>query len=185
MRLVVVDVVAAVSIHASAREATGCGRFRLRVGRVSIHASAREATGCERRFPALTMVSIHASAREATFVSCTSLCGCRSFDPRLREGGDPCLLELADFSRSFDPRLREGGDRLGAVCGASAVVSIHASAREATPGALATYHSKQGFDPRLREGGDYRSASVIPRLQSFDPRLREGGDGTYAAGRAP
>ena len=56
-----------VSIHASAREATG----RLRkmgppVYPVSIHASAREATIPVKRDAFKQWVSIHASAREAT-----------------------------------------------------------------------------------------------------------------------
>ena len=57
---------------------------------VSIHASAREATGGWRADEAILPVSIHASAREATL----SVAGMRtakvSFNPRLRTGGDPC-----------------------------------------------------------------------------------------------
>ncbi len=79
----------AVSIHASAREATWITRHpqdlltrfnpRLRAGGdllhvavrqaaqpVSIHASAREATGMRLLEGKVTPVSIHASAREAT-----------------------------------------------------------------------------------------------------------------------
>ena len=54
---------------------------------VSIHASAREATGDQAVLGVIVQVSIHASAREAT----RRLGRCRGsacFNPRLREGGD-------------------------------------------------------------------------------------------------
>ena len=77
---------------------------------VSIHASAREATcPIDLSFRAAD-VSIHASAREAT-----------------RQ-----LLIPSQQHRSFNPRLRAGGDD-GLGAGARLdLVSIHASAREAT-----------------------------------------------------
>ncbi len=60
---------------------------------VSIHASAREATPrrIDSRHP--QAVSIHASAREATWKT-RSICCTGSFNPRLREGGD--LLKTMD-----------------------------------------------------------------------------------------
>ena len=122
---------------------------------VSIHASAREATKDLVCGSARLGVSIHASAREATSAPVWSAAAVNRFDPRLREGGDerhrvkatrhpvfrstpprgrrrPRFQRCARDSR-FDPRLREGGDRV-ASAGPSrhGVVSIHASAREAT-----------------------------------------------------
>ena len=58
-----------ISIHASAREATALFQDSLPLTEISIHASAREATA---HFPVvpscLQLISIHASAREATIV---------------------------------------------------------------------------------------------------------------------
>ena len=57
---------------------------------VSIHASAREATSGACVFFAKIRVSIHASAREATCQSGACPLPTKSFNPRLRTGGD-CL----------------------------------------------------------------------------------------------
>ena len=77
-----------------------------------------------------------------------------NFNPRLREGGDPCVLVLLDSLLH---------------------ISIHASAREAT---VPTFESvlSHDFNPRLREGGDLGSRSDIAPTTNFNPRLREGGD---------
>ncbi len=55
---------------------------------VSIHASAREATILKKRNNVIPNVSIHASAREATGFAAKAQIINRSFNPRLREGGD-------------------------------------------------------------------------------------------------
>ena len=101
----------AVSIHASAREATRARKRRKTERIVSIHASAREATGLKAARLVQVIVSIHASAREATPASACAPQGHGSFNPRLRTGGDsPPVVAVVT--------LRP--------------VSIHASAREAT-----------------------------------------------------
>ena len=76
----------------------------------------------------------------------------------------------------FNPRLREGGDgiqrhnRLE-----ESKISIHASAKEATPHICG--HSKGDyFNPRLREGGDIVADNPLLSHFDFNPRLREGGD---------
>ncbi len=55
------------------------------------------------------------------------------FNPRLREGGDlqPHHYNLPTIY--FNPRLREGGDKGEYASDFTEVISIHASAREATP----------------------------------------------------
>ena len=102
----------AVSIHASAREATlapvECGG---RVASVSIHASAREATFAAHQFFPDVNVSIHASAREATLPLKPPRRPPACFNPRLRTGGDYIAVQFQLVRK---------------------VVSIHASAREAT-----------------------------------------------------
>ncbi len=91
------------------------GRRRQRHGgqrhnrAVSIHASAREATCHDLHGDRRDRVSIHASAREATCArwTCASWPGC--FDPRLRAGGDGeavrAYLTAKEF-RSTPPRGR-------------------------------------------------------------------------------
>ena len=144
------------------------------------------------------------------------------FNPRLRTGGDSQSLMLCPPARSFNPRLRTGGDhppflflldllqfqstpphgrrlRPPRLLRSEAPVSIHASAREATP-ALPTHAPRSScFNPRLRTGGD-PSLSLVPattflfqstpphgrrprsdrrpwrRRAGFNPRLRTGGD---------
>ena len=55
-----------------------------------------------------------------------------SFNPRLRAGGDLTFAEPVADRAGFNPRLRAGGDRLPRHGCAGGLVSIHASAREAT-----------------------------------------------------
>ncbi len=98
----------------------------------------------------------------------------------------------------FNPRLREGGDRLEQLAYIQRVISIHASAREATlsfgfpPFALLfqstpprgrrqreiglQHRMCSNFNPRLREGGDQELVNAIATNSDFNPRLREGGD---------
>ena len=144
-----------VSIHASAREATGRSRAREGAGDVSIHASAREATRCLPRirsgrsgfYPRLREGGDEHLAEAANRLP--------GFYPRLREGGDHGANTHFPPCQRFYPRLREGGDAATAVPEAiilpflstpprgrrrgvgrcvqrTDVVSIHASAREAT-----------------------------------------------------
>ena len=87
------------------------GRHRRDSSGVSIRASAREATPAQRDGHAHPAVSIRTSAREATVG----------------------LASPVDGRRGFNPRLRAGGDALGTgTCASLELVSIRASAREAT-----------------------------------------------------
>src|SRR3546814_14299496 len=54
------------------------------------------------------------------------------FDPRLRAGGDAGYAPRSHYGRCFDPRLRAGGDVAATIGQRVGVVSIHASAQEAT-----------------------------------------------------
>src|SRR3546814_6134394 len=54
------------------------------------------------------------------------------FDPRLRAGGDAGYAPRSHYGRCFDPRLRAGGDVAAMIGQRVGVVSIHASAQEAT-----------------------------------------------------
>ncbi len=180
-------------------------RLRRRGGRprhlhVSIHASAREATGKAAQVPARGRVSIHASAREATRPRRPLRAGRCSFNPRLRAGGDldalvspldelvvsihasareatTALDNAHNATAGFNPRLRAGGDprRVEQVSLAHGV-SIHASAREATDRLYGWCSIRPSFNPRLRAGGDLVGLRVRADDERFNPRLRAGGD---------
>ena len=142
-----------ISIHASAREATispdlsrglrsfqstpprGRRRPLCRLGDVfiyiSIHASAREAT-TENSYGIMGRnISIHASAREATIIVTPSnaLDLFQSTPPRGRRRH---RSSVHSASSDFNPRLREGGDWDCTDKVLAGIISIHASAREAT-----------------------------------------------------
>ena len=144
-----------VSIHASAREATSTCTLRTRTfrfqstpphgrrpgdalsrvegGHVSIHASAREATtdGAQLTEIAQEFQSTPPHGRRPGKSGTTyfaSLC----FNPRLRTGGDTISRLSSNHLPSFNPRLRTGGDVVQEIAGHADIVSIHASAREAT-----------------------------------------------------
>ena len=55
------------------------------------------------------------------------------FNPRLREGGDRNGCRVLFDNCDFNPRLREGGDSLVTYEAQMKDISIHASAKEATP----------------------------------------------------
>ena len=55
-----------------------------------------------------------------------------NFNPRLRRGGDLPASTSSVESNYFNPRLRRGGDLRKFICNRHPVISIHASAGEAT-----------------------------------------------------
>ena len=77
---------------------------------ISIHASAREATDGAAAPPISNKISIHASAREATvhWNSNSATIGFQSTPPRGRRPQHR-VVHLA--ANHFNPRLREGGDQ--------------------------------------------------------------------------
>ena len=78
----------------------------------------------------------------------------------------------------FNPRLREGGDALrNSITHQTDLISIHASAKEATFHSLKWRINTTDFNPRLREGGDNGWLYIQTLQRNFNPRLREGGDG--------
>ena len=128
-------------------------------------------------------VSIHASAREATCrrAGCHNLQLC--FNPRLRTGGDITIGPMSSHTLPFQstpphgrrPWLRRvkedfwqfqstpphGRRQWRHLCGGNGIlVSIHASAREATTNFKQVLTNLEGFNPRLRTGGDL--GEVLP-----------------------
>ena len=78
-----------ISIHASAKEATGT--THIRCYRLADDFNPRLREGGDHLFndntPSIS-ISIHASAKEATFAQNIISCFHFDFNPRLREGGD-------------------------------------------------------------------------------------------------
>ena len=144
-----------VSIHASAREATLEWFDEQGNRHVSIHASAREATGFVGGHRPSAQVSIHASAREATWTRWHNPEYRSCFNPRLRAGGDPPAgqTRAASFCVSIHASAREATPH-GQSFRGRFQVSIHASAREATWSTPTTDSPSSSFNPRLRAGGD-------------------------------
>ena len=141
------------------------------------------------------------------------------FNPRLREGGDASKrFSVSVFTRFqstpprgrrqkgmespfhgeyFNPRLREGGDLRNSCYLPYCIISIHASAREATwilstaaLGSTISIHAsaREATACECWSCGDTRFQSTPPRGRRpltgwtlsqqtyFNPRLREGGD---------
>ena len=119
------------------------------------------------------MVSIHASAREATKLlqDYNSKYSFQSTPPRGRR--PPHRLRSHHFLR-FNPRLREGGDESPPTSLQVCCVSIHASAREATPNTspLKFLRSFQSTPPRGRRPGSMPFCWHICLFQSTPPRGR-------------
>ena len=80
----------------------------------------------------LIFISIHASAKEATKIKLIWCDITRNFNPRLREGGDPkyCNQSTYDKFQSTPPRRRR--QTFCYYPTKLLIISIHASAKEAT-----------------------------------------------------
>ena len=119
------------------------------------------------------------------------------FNPRLREGGDLQIPGAHIAFIYFNPRLREGGDNRLSLFDGGDMISIHASAKEATrqPYKVWSVYRFQSTPPRRRRHAnntrdiiDNQFQSTPPRRRrlllflpsapspDFNPRLREGGD---------
>ena len=83
-----------------------------------------------------------------------SLAHAAGFNPRLRVGGDSCQPVRLPLQSRFNPRLRVGGDASYHIRQSLLLVSIHASAWEATAYCSAGRLRPNCFNPRLRVGGD-------------------------------
>ncbi len=172
-----------VSIHASAREATGSGRAfftRLRFqstpphGKrrrncivqshrfiVSIHASAREATGSGRAFfTRLRFQSTPPHGRRQCGQESTDRIQRVSIHASAREATFSVvkLTSVLDVFQSTPPHGRR--QHYYRHTTGERPVSIHASAREATTLLPAYNWGATCFNPRLRTGGDTALGSV-------------------------
>ena len=95
------------------------------------------------------------------------------FNPRSREGSDPCSAAKGSESAYFNPRSREGSDgMLAQIKGTAKVISIHAPARGATTDGI-LLSSSNLFQSTLPRGerlsqltyqrGGFRFQSTLPR----------------------
>ena len=111
-------------------------------------------------------ISIHASAREATHITIKNLLKptFQSTPPRGRRLISPVAHSLSARFQSTPPRGRRPPTIFIA---GNYVISIHASAREATvPRIIVAIHSPH-FNPRLREGGDCINYQFLHLIQSI------------------
>ena len=121
-----------ISIHAPVKGATHPGaRVRHRRS-ISIHAPVKGATGYASEHRVGHFISIHAPVKGATLWSQPRSSTGRNFNPRSREGSDPCPRSPVASSKDFNPRSREGSDwrRPGRIQGRP--ISIHAPVKGAT-----------------------------------------------------
>ena len=99
------------------------------------------------------------------------------FNPCLREGGDQYGDEYQCNPADFNPRLREGGDYKEEPRSSAMMISIHASAKEATtnPVVTASYCITISIHASAKEATGLSVDEQISGID-FNPRLREGGD---------
>ena len=95
----------------------------------------------------------------------------QSTPPRRRRHIAQVMAEKWEY---FNPRLREGGDICSSVNSLLKLISIHASAKEATQFAIIGSYVINDFNPRLREGGDggVMTERKVTKFQSTPPRRR-------------
>ena len=146
---------------------------------VSIHASAREATVRLDGLHRLGSQFQSTPPRGRRLGVCQLARRSTRFNPRLRAGGDHRRFEVELGEPCFNPRLRAGGDELlRRSLLPTDLVSIHASAREATWPGIGTRRRIstlfQSTPPRGRRPNRRRHQGPPPT--SFNPRLRAGGE---------
>ena len=185
-----------ISIHASAKEATINLRNLLSAIYISIHASAKEATEENDEIQTTKYISIHASAKEATLAGLLNKGVLSYFNPRLREGGDfvffywfccffrfqstpprrrrQTILHLPALLEYFNPRLREGGDLCMTHILLFRLISIHASAKEATnSGILSSSSILISIHASAKEATNFMFFYISQfKFQSTPPRRR-------------
>ena len=121
-----------ISIHASAKEATNSNHFALKLDNY-FNPRLREGGDYHVLWQDThEAISIHASAKEATKMLDKVIgdrFGFQSTPPRRRR---PYGFDNKQGEMDFNPRLREGGDTISCRSRFSCIISIHASAKEAT-----------------------------------------------------
>ena len=165
-----------VSIHASAKEATGAISAFVTTIVFQSTPPRRRRLNCILLHLCLLVVSIHASAKEATVPRSRGHKATFGFNPRLREGGDCDLAYTRTRGTvSIHASAKEATLRIFHLA-VNVLVSIHASAKEAT--AVKDAHAcvrKVSIHASAKEatGGSFSTGAIFI---SFNPRLREGGD---------
>ena len=121
-----------ISIHASAKEATIKMETEYQK-EDNFNPRLREGgdTNGETRIPVVTEFQSTPPRRRRHFENVIKSMK-QNFNPRLREGGDNYLTFPETCVYNFNPRLREGGDHQKQFFLQSYLISIHASAKEAT-----------------------------------------------------
>ena len=81
-----------------------------------------------------------------------------------------------DNGQGFNPRIRKGCDFTASKTLPDLLVSIHASAKDATYWGWLFLFVQKCFNPRIRKGCDSRATSKRSATNSFNPRIRKGCD---------
>ena len=97
------------------------------------------------------------------------------FNPRVREGRDLPSVGLTCRKTCFNPRVRDGRDEEAPCHRLPELVSIHASARDATVASVA-YSLYMMFQSTRPRGTRLCSSATRQDRQCFNPRVREGRD---------
>ena len=149
-------------------------------------------------------ISIHASAKEATTILFLRYETRLNFNSRFREGSDLYRRHTNAGFIDFNSRFREGSDKGAPGKDVPIIISIHASAKEATKkswSGMAVFEfqftlprrKRHGdgrgssgtgdFNSRFREGSDYLARRQNLQNRNFNSRFREGSDRTYGRRR--
>ena len=158
-------------VRAGRDQAQACAS---QIGAVSIHASARDAT-CEiRATPAEEMFQStrpRGTRRDPRYRHGETI----RFNPRVRAGRDNDLPDPKISPAGFNPRVRAGRDQSWSNGDVQRFVSIHASARDATWRWKGTALADLFQSTRPR-GTRPKDRDRPRRPQGFNPRVRAGRD---------
>ena len=183
-----------ISIHASAREAT----LPFFISALAIKFQSTPPRGRRQLERALRVLRLYFNPRlreggDGSTHDCTKEYG--DFNPRLREGGDFPALVFLTLRPNFNPRLREGGDPQPDAASATIIISIHASAREATSSiVIGTMTSCISIHASAREATHLNTrfsirisisihASAREATEKAKQRMREGKISIHASAR--
>ena len=176
---------AEISIHAPARGATGCGRFKGAGQRtISIHAPARGATLVGFIMLPPFIISIHAPARGATRflgrphrrVWISIHAPARGATRNIKATSYAAILFQSTHPRGVRPNN-------WALWWQFKEISIHAPARGATLSAAVSYWIDKISIHAPARGATKRRYLLVPRDDNFNPRTREGCDRRRDRGR--
>ena len=143
-----------ISIHVPAKGTTSGNPAIIGNGDISIHVPAKGTTAFYSGYTLTHEISIHVPAKGTTPIQDLSaplpefqstfprrerqprlslfLYAKRHFNPRSREGNDPCFFHALNDNINFNPRSREGNDERSRNDALMEIISIHVPAKGTT-----------------------------------------------------